>query len=105
LEKLKTKAACCRKGEKGMKEEKILELAKRGGKIESAMAELLEAEIKIVAKEDGGSVVDWIRENSKTFTKIAVDLVQFGMMWHGERLKEQTLEALDKIKKDSDNGN
>lgn len=83
-----------------MEEEKIMELAKRGGKLEDAMSELLEAEIKTVAKEDGGSFVDWIRKNSKTSTKIAVDLVQFGMMWHGERLKEQTMAALDKLKKE-----
>ena len=91
--------------EKKMEEEKILELAKRGGKLEDAMVELLEAEIKTVAKESGGSVVDWIRKNFKTSTKIAVDLVQFGMMWHGERLKEQTMAALDKLKKKAENGN
>lgn len=88
-----------------MTEDEILELAKRGGKLEDAMAELLEAEIKTVAKEGGVSVVDWVRENSKTSTKIAVDLVQFGMMWHGERLKEQTMAALDKLKKKAENGN
>lgn len=88
-----------------MKEEKILELAKRGGKLEDAMAELLEAEMKIVAKEGGGSVVKWVGENSKTSTKVAVDLVRFGMMWHGERLKEQTMAALDKLKKKVENGN
>lgn len=88
-----------------MKEEKILELAKRGGKLEDAMAELLEAEMKIVSKEGGGSVVKWIGENSKISTKVAVDLVRFGMMWHGERLKEQTMAALDKLKKKVENGN
>lgn len=83
-----------------MTEDEILELAKRGGKLEDAMAELLKAEMEIVAKEGGGSVVKWIRENSKTSAKIAVDLVRFGMMWHGERLKEQTMAALDKLKKE-----
>ena len=88
-----------------MAEDKILKLAKNGGKLEDAMAELLEAEIKTVANEGGASVVDWIRKNSKTSTKIAVDLVQFGMMWHGERIKEQAMAALDKLKKKAENGN
>lgn len=73
-----------------MEEEKIMELAKRGGKLEDAMAELLESEIKTVAKSS---------------TKIAEDLVLFGMMWHGERLKEQAMAALDKLKKKAENGN